>query len=181
MRIAAVVFAVLLVTGCGKASKPAEPADAAAAPAAASSDLQQAKAFLDALKARDYAKLRTYDAAGDDFFNPDGSMRDDIDTALYGAMGSDTPGPIPAMAAQGDFKIQPVERSADAGEGRVVAVMYMSKAFTPDRAAKDFWDREWMKSYFACEFNVKDGRWTLRQNFCFADSGAPYHGAYDEL
>ena len=57
-------------------------------------------------------------------------------------------------------------------------VIYMPKSQISGMGSPGFFENQWMKKYFACEFGKVEGVWKLVKNLCFYGSGGPYQEPY---
>ncbi len=57
-------------------------------------------------------------------------------------------------------------------------VIYLPKSQVSAMGSPGFFENQWMKKYFACEFGKVEGVWKLVKNLCFYGSGGPYQEPY---
>jgi hypothetical protein len=127
---------------------------------------RKALTFVRALLSKDLHSLKKYGVT-DEFFMPSGKLRPEIHDFLYGKI----PGWRSAREIAEDGKLTAVVVPQDDNQ---VIVIYVSKERKERLKDIEFLQSEWMKQYFACQFDTREDPWKLHMNFCFAETDGPY-------
>ena len=134
------------------------------------------ESFVQALLERDNRQLMEYAAPAERYF-AGGELLPEIEVFVYGRAGVRVHNPdfrpIAEIAASGAHGIKIVSQD----DGRVT-FYWIPQQHLSEAGESEFFQREWMRKYFACEFAPVDGTWRLAFNFCFAETGGPHHEPY---
>lgn len=132
--------------------------------------------FLQELRAKNYPALSDYVTDPQRFFVED-KLQPSLQDFVYGGDGgfivSKGFSPLITILEMGPYVVRTSEPASGAVIFHVIPMIYAHEA-----DGIDFYKDEWMRKYFACEFSSVDSRWQMRLNFCFGDSGGPYHRPY---
>lgn len=128
-----------------------------------------ANKFKDALLTRDYDVLRDFSGVGDTVFFDGDKLDKDIYDFLYTERSSIDGGSIIKIS-----KSPLITRIIPQKNG-VFTAIYIQRKYQEQWKDQYFLESQWMKSYFACEFIWNGERYLLYQNFCFAETGGPFH------
>jgi hypothetical protein len=132
----------------------------------AAQDTSRARSFLNALLAKNETRLYSYTNSGAGFFEGK-HLAKEISDFLYG----DHEGwkSVTRIAESG-----PLESVIVPQGNHVVIVLYVPAANRKDIGGAHFLKSQWMKKYFACQFDISNQQWKLVANFCFAETDGPY-------
>jgi hypothetical protein len=125
-----------------------------------------ATAFLDALLSKDERQLHAYTNEGVGFFES-GHLQRDIAEFLYEDHGDWKS--VSSIAGIGHLESVVIPQ----GEN-VAIVLYVPSIHKKHIADATFLKTQWMKKYFACQFNTSSQQWKLYGNFCFAETDGPF-------
>lgn len=99
-------------------------------------------------------------------------LKGEIFTFLYSSQGQWRS--VNDIAKMGKLLVKIVKQD----DGRIIVIYYPQKYYLPVNADVRFLESEWMRKYFACEFEVRDRRLLLGENFCFAETDGPFPPEY---
>lgn len=154
----AVVAVIILSQSQLHAHKSGEPNDM----------VSMANGFLSALLARDHVAMRRYVADESRFFGSNG-LQEDIAKFLYVSKGNKKS--VLDIAALGRIEYKFIPQA----DGRVLVLFFPAQ----DRKLIDgdlgYLKKRWMDRYFACEFESSAKIFAMADNFCFAETGGPFH------
>lgn len=128
----------------------------------------EAKKFLVHLLTKNEKKLIEYEE-GQKIFSSEGKINGDIYDFLYTSSANSKS--VVEIAKMDKISIKVIKQKEN-----VVTVLFYPKKF--HRAINNdvtFLENEWMKKYFACEFVIRNGELKFYYNFCFAETGGPFH------
>lgn len=132
----------------------------------------KARDFLTALLSIDEETLATKYASNSKSFTKEGKLNREIYSFLY----DDKDGeylPVTKIVSSSDAYIKVIPQ----GQERYIA-LFMREKLRENASSISFLENEWMKKYFACEFELANGELTFYQNICFAESGGPFPPDY---
>lgn len=166
-RVAGLVFAVILFTGsCGSANESRLVRSEITLDQQRTEKHDFAQEFLRALLSKDLNKLRKFVSNESSYFGPDGFLQG-LDHFLY--VSTQKKRSITEIASDGPIEIVLVPQA-----GGVEILIFVPSVYRPLLETKDFLETAWMDKYFACQFQWKEGKWLLYQNFCFDETGGPF-------
>ena len=134
--------------------------------------LAQAEEFLGYLLVRDEKSIIKY--MGDsEIFLTDGKISQDIIDFLYAGNKQGGWKSVLEIAKLDKVSIKLIKQ-----KNNVITVLFYPRKYSNQMNDLSFLENEWMKKYFACEFEIINGTWEFYQNVCFAETDGPYPPEY---
>lgn len=128
----------------------------------------EAKKFLVHLLTKNEMKLIEYED-GQKIFSSEGKLNEDIYDFLYTSTTNSKS--VVEIAKIDKILIKVIKQK----ESIITVLFYPKKFHWAINNDVNFLENEWMKKYFACEFVNRNGELKLYYNFCFAETGGPFH------
>lgn len=107
-------------------------------------------------------------------FTTDGKLNQDIHDFLYNQHASEGWSSVQDIVTPEDMAIKLISQ-----KGNVVTALFFKEQYEEDANDIEFLRNEWMKKYFACEFEVVGDNLFFYQNICFAETDGPFPPEYD--
>lgn len=129
--------------------------------------------FLTILIQKDEQTLVSKYASGSASFSQNGKLNPDIYRFLYENK-DENYRPVTNIVDQDDYYIKVIPQA----NGSYIALFTKNK-YKEQASSTYFLENEWMKKYFACEFELVEGELSFKHNICFAETGGPFQSEYD--
>ena len=135
-------------------------------------DVRKARVFLEHLLARDEESIVKYLGKSRAFHSGDKLNQEIYDFLYRRKMGEEWKSVL-EIASLGSLGIKIVPQGSN-----VITVLYFPTRFQTEIEDERFLVNEWMKKYFACEFEAVGDGWEFYQNVCFAETDGPFPPEY---
>ena len=128
--------------------------------------------FLSSLLLKDEKVLASKYATGSRTFTQDNKLNPEIFSFLYGEK-LDGFFNVTSIVDTGDLHIEVVPQRDE----RYI-VLFTKLKYKDDISNMSFLENQWMKKYFACEFELINDELVFYSNICFAETGGPFPSDY---
>ncbi|WMW78917.1 hypothetical protein RF679_09580 [Undibacterium cyanobacteriorum] len=134
----------------------------------------QVNQFLVYLLTKNEGKLAAYEVGERTF-----SSKGKLDSEIYDFLYKSEPAPsewksIIEIAKMDKLQVKLIKQD----DGSIFVLFFPEKYRRSVNSDVTFLEEQWMKKYFACQFDLHGGKIKLKYNFCFADTDGPFAPEY---
>lgn len=128
------------------------------------------KNFIFVILDKDEEKISEKYLQNSPTFTENGLLKSEIRNFLYGDKGNNG---ITSIAKKSDIHFKIIHQREN-----IYLILVTSKNRKDKLEDYSYLQEEWMKSYFACEINLKNEEISFHENVCFSETGGPFQKQY---